>query len=478
MKFIRKAAAALLPLLMLGNSGTLAVQAEELGDVNADAAINASDAAVVLIAAAFLGAGQSHGLTDAQASAADLNADGILNASDAALILGYAAQIGAGGDLTLPLYLDGAYQEDVVFRGVVNWGASTTKLANAGQFTYRFDADGTERIYRIDNSEKNPDGSDAFAIQNLLKEDYHFRITVLNGTVIRAEETETGLPTYDPPIAGTPGEHTLRNFLATAMEPVGTTLYMFGGAWNWQDNGSAWSARTIGVSPDWIRFWQEHDSNYTYRDQYGNTKNPDPPNSYYPYGGFNEYHYAGLDCSGYVSWALYNTMYDVSGEEGYVGKSTFMAKRLAGYGWGTYEHSFPTPTGSADTAMKPGDIMSMNGHVWISLGTCPDGSIVIAHSTPSDSHIGQPGGGVQIGAVGKSTSCEAYRLADRYMQTYYPGWCERYKTTLKSTGYLSVNGSTETGRFRWTPGAVLDDPDGIQEMSAADALALIFGETE
>ena len=46
--------------------------------------------------------------------------------------------------------------------------------------------------------------------------------------------------------------------------------------------------------------------------------------------------------------------------------------------------------------MCPGDIMSMNNHVWISLGTCDDGSIVIAHSTRSDSYAGYPGGGVQM----------------------------------------------------------------------------------
>ena len=57
----------------------------------------------------------------------------------------------------------------------------------------------------------------------------------------------------------------------------------------------------------------------------------------------------------------------------------------------------------------------MNGHVCISFGTCDDGSIVITHSTPSKSINGQPGGGIQISAIGPSEDCEAYQLAKKYM---------------------------------------------------------------
>lgn len=478
MRSIRILTAAALLLSLTAIPLPCAAEEVSLGELNNDGAVNASDAAIVLIAAADYGANGTSSLSDAQSAAADLNGDKAVNASDAALILQYAAIRGGGSTLSVRLFLDGAEQTEAVFLGVNDWGKSTTKIANAEKFTYRFRIGDEEKLYKLDNSELNADGKKAYPIQNKLKVNYHFRITVKDGVVIDAEETETGLPTYTPLLGGTPGKHTVRNFLETAMAPIGTTVYMFGGGWSWSDNGSAPNARTIGVNPDWVRFWNEHDANYTYRDKDGNTKKPDPPNSYYPYGGFNQYHYAGLDCSGYVSWVIYNTMHDVSGEPGYVGKSTGIAKRLSGYGWGTWEHSFKTPTGTPETAMKPGDIMSMSGHVWISLGTCSDGSIVIAHSTPSYSHTGQPGGGVQIGAVGKSTSCEAYKLAEHYMTTYYPQWCERYVVTLKDTSYLSVSGSTETGRFRWNTTDPLTDPDGIQEMTADEALALLFGETE
>lgn len=444
------------------------VHATDRGDINADGAVNAGDAADILMFCAAQGAGEVSAL---DVSGYDINADTRIDAGDATDILQYAAYQGGGGRLSLERYLTADITTvDAVFLGVSNWG--TVKFANAANFTYRFSVGGNETTYRLDNT---PAGEQTYPIQNRLKVNYPFRLTLEDGTVTSAVELPTEQPAYTPPVSGVPGVHTLTNFLRTAMEPVGTTLYMFGGGWNWSDDGSAWSARHIGVHPDWVKFWQTHDQNYTYRDQYGNTANPTPKSSYYPYGGFNQYHYAGLDCSGFVSWTVYNTLHDVDNLPGYVGKSTQMARRFAGYGWGEWVHSFPRPDGTAATAFAPGDIMSESGHVWISLGTCSDGSIVIVHSTPSYSYAGQPGGGVQIGAVGNSTSCEAYKLASHYMTTYFPDWCARYQVTLKSPSeYLAVK-AADCGRFRWST-AFLADPDGIQNMSAGDALKVMFGE--
>ena len=127
--------------------------------------------------------------------------------------------------------------------------------------------------------------------------------------------------------------------------------------------------------------------------------------------------------------------------------------------------------------MKPGDIMSMNGHVWISLGTCDDGSVVIVHSTPSSSRTGQPGGGVQISAIGSDETCKAYLLAEQYMSEYYPAWYERYPTCLCDPDiYFSCEGK-EAGRFTWdtkNPGSGLDDPDHIQDINPEQVLAELF----
>lgn len=76
----------------------------EIGDLNQDGAINASDAAKILIASAKLGAASSSELNVGQEYAADVNGDGVINASDAALVLIYAAKVGAGetGELYSP----------------------------------------------------------------------------------------------------------------------------------------------------------------------------------------------------------------------------------------------------------------------------------------------------------------------------------------------------------------------------------------
>ncbi len=69
-----------------------------LGDVNCDGDVNASDAAIVLIHAANVGAQGKGTLNSVQFAAGNVNQDTVLNASDAASILIYAAVKGAGGD--------------------------------------------------------------------------------------------------------------------------------------------------------------------------------------------------------------------------------------------------------------------------------------------------------------------------------------------------------------------------------------------
>ncbi len=72
-----------------------------LGDLNADASVDAVDAAEILIAAAKIGSGSDPELTQDQLKAADVNGDGFINASDASFVLQYAAYVGTGGKDTL-----------------------------------------------------------------------------------------------------------------------------------------------------------------------------------------------------------------------------------------------------------------------------------------------------------------------------------------------------------------------------------------
>ncbi len=67
-----------------------------LGDVNLDGVVDATDASMILIAAAADGAGQDTGLTEEQLTNADVNIDGAFDATDAAYVLQYAAAAGTG----------------------------------------------------------------------------------------------------------------------------------------------------------------------------------------------------------------------------------------------------------------------------------------------------------------------------------------------------------------------------------------------
>lgn len=81
----------------LGESPEPFVPVYSLGDLDGNGSVNATDAALLLVAAAAEGAGEAHDLTEEQAGYADVNGNGQFEATDAALILMYAAYQGAGG---------------------------------------------------------------------------------------------------------------------------------------------------------------------------------------------------------------------------------------------------------------------------------------------------------------------------------------------------------------------------------------------
>lgn len=284
---------------------------------------------------------------------------------------------------------------------------------------------------------------------------------------------------YTAPASGTPGKRTLKNYLQTAMNPVGTALYVYGGSWDWQDVNSSNQALTIGLPQSWIDFFQQQDANYTYMND------DDPAHSYYPHNSWNQYYYAGVDCSAYIGWTVYNVMHTESTtndlSDGYVMSAVKMAKTFADKGWGTWTRDIKS--------FKPGDIFSMSGHVWTVLGVCDDGSIVFLHSTPSDSKAGQGGGGVQLSALNPNSdndkNCEAYKLVTKYMTKYYPEWSTRYDAVLRSyDSYATPTSGSEysktwSGNFSWNlDGTGLTDPDGYADMSAAEILADLFGDAE
>ena len=355
--------------------------------------------------------------------------------------------------------------------------ASTAKAAAEGEITEMSTSTVTiggkeypyTAMYQIDNAEA---GATAVTVAS-----YPVGMTakVYGDTVYLTFIAEP----YTAPVSGTPGERTLKNYLQTAMNPVGTALYVYGGSWDWQDVNSSNQALTIGLPQSWIDFFQQQDANYTYMND------DDPAHSYYPHNSWNQYYYAGVDCSAYIGWTVYNVMHTESTtndlSDGYVMSAVKMAKTFADKGWGTWTRDIKS--------FKPGDIFSMSGHVWTVLGVCDDGSIVFLHSTPSDSKAGQGGGGVQLSALNPNSdndkNCEAYKLVTKYMTKYYPEWSTRYDAVLRSYDSYATPASgseyskTWSGNFSWNlDGTGLTDPDGYADMSAAEILADLFGDAE
>ena len=243
------------------------------------------------------------------------------------------------------------------------------------------------------------------------------------------------------------GRSTIKNLLRTAIAPIGSTMYVWGGGWNKADTGAGKEARRIGVSSSWRAFAKNKTARYNYRD--------------YRYQIHN-----GLDCSGYVGWCVYNIRNVEDNRKGYVYSASKQAKKFADMGWGTYVERQKV------TDHRAGDIMSSTcsccGHVYIVIGQCKDGSVVLVHSSPA---------GVQISGTatpqGKVKS-EAYQLAAKYMKRYYKSWYNRYPNVGKGNSYL-----THYAQMRWkTVGAdiVLSDPDGYQNMDAASVLKDLFEE--
>ena len=382
------------------------------------------------------------------------------------------------------------------YLGVERYGEiQRNEVLNPESQIYRFLNKDKEEKYKIypgdiiNSTDTGPDyleykcEDEAFPIQNKLIEGYEYNLTIENNTIINISQLTKIENKYIPPIKYVPGLKTLKNFISTAFQPVGTTLYVFGGGWDFQDLGTSNEGRTIGISQNWVKFFDDQNCNYTYRDD--NNKN----NTYYPFNGFNEYYYAGLDCSGYVGWTTYNNLYNNSlSEKGFVMSSKNMAKTFSEKKFGTWMHTINGSNYSNPNynllakELRVGDILSTNGHVMIVLGKCNDESFIIFHSTPSKSKTGKPGGGVQISAVNPkesgSENCEAYSLCKEYMTKYFTKWSERYEVKVINTSIVFNfdDDAPNTGIFHWDLiNGIITDPDNYSKKTAKEILLDLFG---
>lgn len=238
------------------------------------------------------------------------------------------------------------------------------------------------------------------------------------------------------------GESTIKNFLKTAVSPVGSTLYIWGGGWNKADTGTGKDGKRIGLNEEWNRFFLSQNSRYNYKK-------------------YRYRHGKGLDCSGFVGWTVYNIRNTVSGKGGYVRKAKDQPKLFAKKGWGTYKSK------SKVTDYKAGDVMGSSscGHVWIVIGVCRDGSVVLVHSSLK---------GVQLSGTptpkGKKKS-QALALAKKYMKKYHKKWYKRYPDCSRGKSYL-----TRYGQMRWDISGkhIMEDPEGYQKKTADVILKDIY----
>ena len=175
---------------------------------------------------------------------------------------------------------------------------------------------------------------------------------------------------------------------------------------------------------------------------------------------------------------MYNTLHtesaSVSDCDGYVTPAAEFAHTLAQRAWGTLSRQDCGNGLQEPSSFRPGDIFSMDGHVWLCIGPCRDGSIVIAHSTPSPSKTDYKGGGVQLSALNPASDadkdCQAYRLAERFMQRY-SRWSARYQAQLLPYSvYGKLSENPHTGLFRWND--FLSDKEGVREQFAEEILQI------
>lgn len=245
-------------------------------------------------------------------------------------------------------------------------------------------------------------------------------------------------PSENTPSAVNPStlKSSMSKLLQTSIMPVGTTMYIWGGGWNEEDTGSGIESVTIGLSPTWAQFAAQQSSWYDHQATRYQIHN-------------------GLDCSGYIGWLVYNTFHSNNGEPGYVCKATTMASTLSSYGWGSYIYA------GDSSDFQPGDICSMSGHVWMCLGKCSDGSVLLVHSSPP---------GVRICGTQQSdgSASQAVSLAENIMSTCYPDWYNRYPDCAVSYSYL-----TSSSKMRWSS-STLSDAGTYQSMSAEDITAFLF----
>lgn len=231
-------------------------------------------------------------------------------------------------------------------------------------------------------------------------------------------------------------DRTIKNFLLNSLQPVGSTLYVWGGGHNDAD------AMRKGVSSVWKTYYNSQSGSYNYNNsRFEVTK--------------------GLDCSGFVGWSIYQIMEKKSGGNYYTTLAEDVANVNAQRGFGTVYNQ--QKLSSSGYKFVAGDLACTSGHTWIVLGQCTDKSVVLVHATPPCLQIaGTP-------TPNGDYSSQAIALAQQYMNKYYGETVKKFGLKC-STGTYYIKGCNV---MRWN-NTTLKDPDGYREKTADQILADLF----
>lgn len=231
---------------------------------------------------------------------------------------------------------------------------------------------------------------------------------------------------------------TLKLFIQKALIPVGHTMYVYGGGWNEEDTFASREATAIGESPAWFQFFCTQNRQYNFKN-------------------FLHCSSLGLDCTGYIGWAIYNLFNKEDGLNGYVFESRILGYRLQEMGLGSVTEAQNV------TNHRCGDIFfsPKHRHAYIALGEFEDKSVVLLHSSPP---------GVMLSGTdspyGDKPSL-AQRCATGYMKKKHPQWFFKYPCSDRGKDYLQ-----DYHRFRFFK-VVVSDPEGICELNPEEILSLI-----
>ena len=233
---------------------------------------------------------------------------------------------------------------------------------------------------------------------------------------------------------------TKSDLIRHALSAVGKVLYVWGGGWNEADDGAGSIAMIRGIPPSVTDFTCEM------------TRNCAIPCAY----DYREHRYrldSGYDCSGYLGWVIWQVLGPSPSPEGYVFPSAKQARMLAHLGLGQI-----LPDDRKIFA-GPGDIVSIPGHVYLSLGCEEDGSMLIVHASPPAVSLSA------VPAPGAEENGVAVLLARTLCRSVWPLHAARFPVSVKSRARYTQKAEV----FRFDP-HILPDPDGISELSAAEVM--------